>query len=164
MKNKHSNMETFGSNLKKFLSEKGIAQKELAEHLGVSSTSVSEWISGKKRPRLKNIYETAKWLNVNTSDLVDLDGKYIECHSLMYELFADDKRVLSALNSVSGDGKINIDGHWCELSAGAMALAKSVLLKVVNDSLLEWQLKQQVQADMAGMMDIFTPGNKEGHE
>lgn len=163
MENKNNHMETFGPNLKRILSEKGIAQKQLAEYLGVSYASVSEWISGKKKPRLGNIYKTAKWLNVNTSDLVDLDRKYIECHSLIYELFSNDKRMLSALNSISLDGEINIDGHWCELSPGAMDLARSVLTKVVNDSLLEWQLRKQIQADTAGMMDIFT-ANKEYHE
>ncbi|MDT2767707.1 helix-turn-helix domain-containing protein [Globicatella sulfidifaciens] len=51
----------------------GWTQEQLAEKIGVSKQSVSNWETGLKSPRMKIISKLASLFNVNISDLVTSD-------------------------------------------------------------------------------------------
>ena len=63
--------KVFGRNLSDILYEKRISQKELMQHMKVSSATVSDWCSGKKMPRIDKLTSIANFLRVTMSDLVE---------------------------------------------------------------------------------------------
>lgn len=65
----------FAENLKSILDEKGMSRKELAEDSGVSSTAISEYISGRQTPNIMAVVNIAYALDMEVSDLVDFDER-----------------------------------------------------------------------------------------
>ena len=63
--------EVFARNLKRYIDEKGILQKELADIVGVSTTSINDWVNGKKYPRIDKIEIMANYFGILKSDLIE---------------------------------------------------------------------------------------------
>lgn len=63
--------ELFAKNLRYYLSSMNKRQVDLAAELGVSSATTSDWLSGKKIPRMGKISHIADWLGINVSDLLE---------------------------------------------------------------------------------------------
>lgn len=57
--------------LKELLKSKGVKQKWLANKIGVSEVSVSNWMKGKSEPTLKNYQKISELLNVPLKELTD---------------------------------------------------------------------------------------------
>lgn len=60
-----------GNAIRTRLEENGMMQKELAEKMGSTESSVSKWISGERIPRLDNFFVLAKVLGVESSELIE---------------------------------------------------------------------------------------------
>lgn len=60
-------LDNFAYILKALLEEKNHTQKELADYMHVAPTTVSEWCSGKKTPRMSKINRIALFLGVPSS-------------------------------------------------------------------------------------------------
>jgi transcriptional regulator with XRE-family HTH domain len=58
-------------NLVRVLEEREITQAELAEKIGVSAATVSNWCNGTKMPRMKKFDAICQVLGVNRSDLME---------------------------------------------------------------------------------------------
>lgn len=69
------NKETFAKNLSYYLMELGKTQKEVAEAIGVTPTSLNEWMKGKKYPRIDKIEMLAKYFGILKSDLIEDKGE-----------------------------------------------------------------------------------------
>lgn len=65
-----SQREILGENLERLIERKGIDQKILAENIGVSPASVSNWVTGLKYPRIDKIQDLANYFNVKHADIV----------------------------------------------------------------------------------------------
>lgn len=63
--------DIFGRNLARYIEAKGKTQKEIAEYLGVSAPTVSDWINGKKFPRMDKIEMLANYFGCLKSDLIE---------------------------------------------------------------------------------------------
>lgn len=63
-------MNKFKENLQTVLDEKGWKASELAARLGVSRTTVSNWLKGEDHPNPRNLARAAKALSVPESRLV----------------------------------------------------------------------------------------------
>lgn len=63
--------QMLADNLFFLLESRGIAQNDLAESMGVSTASVSDWCSGKKYPRADKVQKLADFFNVPMSAIVD---------------------------------------------------------------------------------------------
>ena len=63
--------EVFAKNLKKYMDNKGINQKELAEIIGVSAPTLNEWLQKKKYPRIDKIEKLANFFGILKSDLIE---------------------------------------------------------------------------------------------
>ena len=61
-------------NLAYYLSIKNISQKEFAEKLGVSQSSVTCWIKGKNSPDIEMVAQICDVLGVSVIDLFGTDG------------------------------------------------------------------------------------------
>lgn len=61
----------FSKNLTNQLSLHGKTQKDLVDFIHVSSSTVSNWCTGQKLPRMDKIQAIARWLGINASDLIE---------------------------------------------------------------------------------------------
>lgn len=57
--------------LKELFKSKGVKQKWLANKIGVSEVSVSNWVKGKSAPSLKNYQKISKILDIPLKELTD---------------------------------------------------------------------------------------------
>ncbi|MBJ7881599.1 helix-turn-helix transcriptional regulator [Gelidibacter salicanalis] len=55
--------------LKELLESKGVKQKWLANKIGVSQVSVSNWVKGKSEPSLKNYQKISELLEIPLKEL-----------------------------------------------------------------------------------------------
>ena len=65
------NKEVFARNLKKYLIRSGKSQREMADIVGVSSSTFNEWMKAKKYPRIDKIEFMANYFGVLKSDLIE---------------------------------------------------------------------------------------------
>ena len=65
------NKETFAKNLAKYLDRSGKSQREMADIMGVSSSTFNEWMKAKKYPRIDKIEFLANYFGINKSDLIE---------------------------------------------------------------------------------------------
>lgn len=63
--------QVFSERLRYFLSINGMTQADLANRLGVSAATVSDWAKGKKMPRMKKIDAMCDIFRCKRSDLVE---------------------------------------------------------------------------------------------
>ncbi|MFT4146682.1 MAG: helix-turn-helix transcriptional regulator [Mobilitalea sp.] len=61
----------FSRNLTNLLEDRNKSQKDLVDFIGVSSSTVSNWCTGQKLPRMDKVQQIANWLGVNNSDLLE---------------------------------------------------------------------------------------------
>ena len=59
----------FVKNLTRYMNQKGIVQADIVADLGVSASTVSDWVKGKKYPRVDTMQKLADYLGVLLSDL-----------------------------------------------------------------------------------------------
>ena len=86
------NKETFAKNLVYYLSICGREQKEVAEDIGVPTSTFNEWVKGKKYPRIDKIEKLANYFRIKKSDLIEdkanaPDMKLTEGEELLLNLF-----------------------------------------------------------------------------
>lgn len=63
--------EVFGNNLRKYVESSGKSQRDMAEIVGVSTTTFNDWVNGKKFPRIDKIEILANYFGVLKSDLIE---------------------------------------------------------------------------------------------
>lgn len=74
--NKSEFRKNFERNINYFLDLNNMNQVELADKLGVSGATVSDWCTGKKAPRADKLEEIAYALGIDLSDLIgDISNK-----------------------------------------------------------------------------------------
>ena len=64
-------MKIFSTNLKRYMAQYEMNNVELAKRLGVSTTSVSNWTTGSKVPRMDKVDAMCKIFNCKRSDLME---------------------------------------------------------------------------------------------
>ena len=65
------NKETLSKNLKYYIEKSGKDRRELAEIWGFPYSTVTEWINGKKYPRIDRIEIMANYFGILKSDLIE---------------------------------------------------------------------------------------------
>lgn len=65
------NKDILAKNLKKYIAKSGRDRAEVAEALGVPYSTMTDWVNGKKYPRINNIEKLADYFNVSKSDLIE---------------------------------------------------------------------------------------------
>ena len=89
--------EIFSRRLRFYLSQNNMSQIELAKILGVSASSVSDWVNGRKSPRMNKVDTMCELFNCRRSDFLEdtPTSPYLE------ELSPEDHESLQAYHSVS---------------------------------------------------------------
>lgn len=70
----------FPENLRKARKEHGLTQNELAEGIGVSRVTVTEWENNTRYPTIDRLYDIAKFLEIPVTALVD-DFSELKCQA-----------------------------------------------------------------------------------
>lgn len=107
--------EVFARNLKKYMDRKGMTQREMADIIGVSNSTLNEWLKAKKYPRIDKIDRMADYFGILKSDLIEdkknptaTDGMSENRKKLMQfvETVPDDKAemILRVMKSILQDG------------------------------------------------------------
>lgn len=65
------NKDIFAKNLKKYIVKSGKDRTTVAEDLGFPYSTVTDWVNGKKYPRINNIERLASYFNVSKSELIE---------------------------------------------------------------------------------------------
>ena len=66
-----ANKDVLSKNLKKYIAKSGKDRTQVAKDLGLSYSTLTDWINGKKYPRINNIEKLAVYFNVSKSDLIE---------------------------------------------------------------------------------------------
>lgn len=65
------NKNIFASNLKKQMKINGKSRNDISEALGISYFTVSDWVNGKKYPRMDKVEMLADYFKILKSDLIE---------------------------------------------------------------------------------------------
>ena len=68
------NKEIFSRNLKRIMEQKGVSRQDLSKVLGVSYFTISDWVNGKKYPRMDKVEMLAAYFGILKSDLIEGKG------------------------------------------------------------------------------------------
>ena len=68
------NKEIFSINLRRLMEQKGVSRQDLSKVLGVSYFTISDWVNGKKYPRMDKVEMLAIYFGVLKSDLIENKG------------------------------------------------------------------------------------------
>ncbi|MCM1258615.1 MAG: helix-turn-helix transcriptional regulator [Roseburia sp.] len=90
----------FAKALKYYISINGKTQQDLTKDLGISSSTLSQWVNGKMFPRMDKVQMLAQYFNISTADLMSdpyskqqtsadplMIAKLLEGNPSLYELF-----------------------------------------------------------------------------
>jgi transcriptional regulator with XRE-family HTH domain len=65
------NKNIFARNLQMYMDSNGKSRKEVSEALGVSYYTFTDWVTGKKYPRMDKVEKLALYFGVKKSDLIE---------------------------------------------------------------------------------------------
>lgn len=89
--------EIFSRRLRFYLSQNNMSQIELAKILGVSASSVSDWVNGRKSPRMNKVDTMCELFNCRRSDFLE----DTPTSPYLVSLSPEDHEFLQAYHSVS---------------------------------------------------------------
>ncbi len=89
------NKNVFASNLKRYMEVKGKSRNDISDALGISYFTVSDWVNGKKYPRMDKVEMLANYFGIQKSDLIEKkdekispeEPKLSEGEKMLLELF-----------------------------------------------------------------------------
>ena len=65
------NKNIFAYNLKRYMALRGKSRNDISEALGISYFTVSDWVNGKKYPRMDKVEMLANYFGIQKSDLIE---------------------------------------------------------------------------------------------
>lgn len=68
--------KTFGKKLKELRQEKSLRQVDLSLTMSVSKTTICQWETSKQEPCLEDLVKLARFFNVSTDYLLDLEDEF----------------------------------------------------------------------------------------
>ena len=66
-----NNKNIFAENLRRYMNEHNKSRKEVSAALGVSYYTFSDWVNGKKYPRMDKVERLANYFGILKSDLIE---------------------------------------------------------------------------------------------
>ena len=103
------NKNVFSINLKRYMSENGKSRREICEALGVSYYTFSDWVNGKKYPRMDKVEKLANYFGILKSDLIEDKTEMRKKNDAMADIVVrmrSDSEFLSVVEALNGlDGE-----------------------------------------------------------
>lgn len=79
----------FSQNLKTLLDMKNATQLELAKYLGVSNTTINNYVKGYNMPRMDKVDDIARFFNVSREDLISSKSIYTQNERKLISVYRD---------------------------------------------------------------------------
>lgn len=95
--------EVFARNLKMYMERAGKNQKDMAEIVGVSTPTFSDYINAKKYPRIDKIEIMADYFGILKSDLIEDKGQEIKEPAMYDGLTENQKKLIEFAQTVPED-------------------------------------------------------------
>lgn len=100
-----SNKMVMANNIKKYMHKTGKTQKELCTTLGFKESTFSDWVKGKKYPRIDKIERMANFFGISKADLVE-EG-ISQVHSIL--LSAKEEEIIKDYRQLKDDDREEIE-------------------------------------------------------
>jgi transcriptional regulator with XRE-family HTH domain len=87
------NKNIFASNLKRYMESNNKSRREVSEALGVSYYTFSDWVNGKKYPRMDKVEKLADYFGILKSDLIEektIENSPVEMAERHFEIIMDE--------------------------------------------------------------------------
>ena len=94
MDNKH----IFSRNLKRIMDDRNVSRKDIANVLGISYFTVTDWVNGKKFPRMDKVELLANYFGILKSDLIEDKGVEIPLRTI--SVTEDEQKLLELFRKV----------------------------------------------------------------
>lgn len=95
--------EVFARNLRKYMDRAGKSQKDMADIVGVSTATFSDYINAKKYPRIDKIDILADYFGILKSDLIEDKGEEIKEPAMFDGLSENQKKLMQFVQTVPED-------------------------------------------------------------
>lgn len=136
----------FSENLRHYMKDAGIKTADLARTLGYSFTTVSDWVNGRKYPRMDKVQQIADYFGIMKSNLTEENANAPDAMQTIAAALGVEPRELSGY-----DGSIRVlassgqqDTPLLELEQ--LSKLKSTLERIAKifpaDDKLEWALSR----------------------
>ena len=99
----------FAQNLKNIMQKRKKTQSDLVKDLSFRQATVSDWLNGKKYPRMDKVEKLANYLGVSINEL--LMQSVSEQPVPTIQLTAQEKSMIKKYRQLNADGKLVIDNQ-----------------------------------------------------
>lgn len=99
----------FAQNLKNIMQKRKKTQSDLVKDLSFRQATVSDWLNGKKYPRMDKVEKLANYLGVSINEL--LMQSVSEPPVPTIQLTAQEKSMIKKYRQLNADGKLVIDNQ-----------------------------------------------------
>ena len=93
----------FSTNLKQIMLDHCKTQSDLVKDLNLRQATVSDWLNGKKYPRMDKVELLAKYFNVSINDLIMVVPKF------EYTMSPKEKMIIKKYRQLDAGGQDRID-------------------------------------------------------
>lgn len=90
------NKEIISYNLNYYMSSNGKSRKDVADAIGVSYFTLTDWVRGKTIPRMDKLEKLAQYFNIKISDLVEkksIENNPVEMATIHAAILLDEEYV-----------------------------------------------------------------------
>lgn len=99
----------FAQNLKNIMQKRNKTQSDLVKDLSFRQATVSDWLNGKKYPRMDKVEKLANYLGVSINEL--LMQSVFEPPVPAIQLTNQEKSMIKKYRQLNADGKLVIDNQ-----------------------------------------------------
>ena len=97
------NKSVFASNLQKYMDLNGKSRRDVCDALGLSYYTFTDWIKGRKYPRMDKIEMLANYFGVQKSDLIEAGSEEIKEPAMYDGLSENQKKLMQFAQTVPED-------------------------------------------------------------
>lgn len=127
------NKEIFARNLQQYMDERGLSRIDLSQAIDVPYSTLSEWLTAKKYPRIDKIEKLAFAFGIEKSDLIEDKGKTASIPNHP-DIFVPKLKKVPLLGTTAAGEPILSEEHF-EGYVGTTANA-DFCLRVIGDSMV----------------------------
>ena len=109
MNNKKENKNIFAANLKRYMALNGKSRRDISAALNVSYYTISDWVSGKKYPRMDKVEMLANYFGCLKSDLIEDKTKMKKNNDIITDIIVRMRSDADFLSLVDSMMQLNSD-------------------------------------------------------